>query len=643
MTHWQRVAMFGSWGLVAGVGAPALSALPSTSPAASASARPTFYETTTVQARTLESTSTSVDVLDRATIDAAGARSVAELLRLVPGLHVLASGGRGGVTFASLRGGDPNLTLVLLDGVPLNDPTEPQGGAVNLEELPTDPIERVEVVRGPSGSFYGVSSLAGVVQIFTRQAVPGDWRAGLRADAGNAALLRAAAHASAPAERGGPFAGLVFERERERVGREDFQQLDAQAGAQVGLGRAGDLRLHGRFAHGRASDYPEASGGPRYGSGLLRHSRHDDLALVARLAPAGSDVAGRRFVLGYARRALERDSPAIGFEVPASAQHTVFQRLHVAWHRALLQGTHRQLDAGLSGEREWGRNTSVLYLPPFLGGAQPGDYARARHSAGLYAEVRQALGPALLELALRADVARGAAAQINPRLGASWHDATGRTRLHASAGRTSKLPSFFALASPPALGGNPALRPERTWGGELGLRHDLRAARLALGATMFRHEYRDLVDFDFDLFTHLNRARVHAHGVELSLAWKPHPALSLESDATHLLARDPSGAALLRRPRWVGTSRVTWRARPTLGWRLELRAVAQALDRQIPVPARDRVAGYAVWASSAWWQVRGPLTLRARADNLSNRAYETFVGFPGPRRAFWLGLDWRRP
>jgi outer membrane receptor protein involved in Fe transport len=147
-------------------------------------------------------------------------------------------------------------------------------------------------------------------------------------------------------------------------------------------------------------------------------------------------------------------------------------------------------------------------------------------------------------LALRADVARGAAAQINPRLGASWHDATGRTRLHASAGRTSKLPSFFALASPPALGGNPALRPERTWGGELGLRHDLRAARLALGATMFRHEYRDLVDFDFDLFTHLNRARVHAHGVELSLAWKPHPALSLESDATHLLARDPSGAAL---------------------------------------------------------------------------------------------------
>lgn len=633
-------------GVIAGVASAydghAQNGVPAPAPSASQTPRPRFYATTTVRARTLDTASASISVLDTDAIDASGARSVAELLRALPGVFVLASGARGGVTFASLRGGDPNLTLVLLDGVPLNDSTEPQGGAVNLEELPTDLIERVEVVRGPSGSFYGVSSLAGVVQIFTRRGVPGAWRAGLRGEAGNAALLHAAAQVSAPAERGGAFAGLSFARERGRVGQERFRQLDAQLGAQMDGGRAGPLGLRGRLASGRSQDYPEASGGPRYGSGLLRTSRHDDIALTADFQGAAADAPRARLVLGYARRDLARDSPAIGFEVPASNQRTVFNRLHLAWHRPLLLTTRTHLDAGLSGEREWGHNTSVLRLPPFLGGDTPGDYAQTRHSAGGYLELRRAQRALLLELALRADAATGTDLQLSPRLGASWRLAQGRTRLHASAGRASKLPSFFALASPAALGGNPALRPERTWGGECGLEHSLRAAGLELGATVFLHEYRDLVDFDFETFTHLNRARVRARGAELSLGFRPHPAFSLRGAATYLLARDASGAGLLRRPHWVGLGSLTWRAGQAFGARVELRAVARALDHQIPVPARDSVAGHALLASSAWWQVRPQWTLRARVDNLLDRDYETYVGFPGARRAFWLGLDWQR-
>jgi outer membrane cobalamin receptor len=94
-------------------------------------------------------------------------RSAGDVLRQVPGLNALSSGSRAGVTNAFLRGGDPNYTLVLLDGIPLNDTTELQGGAVNLEELPAGLVGHVEVVRGPLTSFYGTSALAGVVQVFT--------------------------------------------------------------------------------------------------------------------------------------------------------------------------------------------------------------------------------------------------------------------------------------------------------------------------------------------------------------------------------------------------------------------------------------------------------------------------------------------
>ena len=143
---------------------------------ATAPARPpVFYETTTVTARPVLDASGSVSVLDVREIEASAARSASDVLRQVPGLNALSSGGRAGVTNAFLRGGDPNYTLVLLDGVPLNDTTERQGGAVNLEELPSSLVGHVEVVRGPLTSFYGTSALAGVVQVFTPAAGKARW------------------------------------------------------------------------------------------------------------------------------------------------------------------------------------------------------------------------------------------------------------------------------------------------------------------------------------------------------------------------------------------------------------------------------------------------------------------------------------
>src|SRR5688572_5952790 len=113
----------------------------------------TFYSTATVEERPLSSATGSVTVLDREAIESSGARTVADVLRFVPGLDVASNGARGGFTTAQIRGGDPNFTLVLLDGVPLNDPTYQVGDVFNLEGLPADAVERVEIVRGPLSSF----------------------------------------------------------------------------------------------------------------------------------------------------------------------------------------------------------------------------------------------------------------------------------------------------------------------------------------------------------------------------------------------------------------------------------------------------------------------------------------------------------
>ncbi len=77
--------------------------------------------------------------------------------------------------------------------------------------------------------------------------------------------------------------------------------------------------------------------------------------------------------------------------------------------------------------------------------------------------------------------------------------------------------------------------------------------------------------------------------------------------------------------------------------RAEARAVSRYFDEQIPVPGRDVVEGYGLLNAAGSWRVKDGFTLRARLDNLTDRSYETFIGFPGPGRSFWVGLGWDHP
>ena len=123
---------------------------------------------------------------------------------------------------------------------------------------------------------------------------------------------------SGPAGRGGYAAGASWDEEQYRIARDRFRQLDAFANADLPLGPTTDLALTGRFADGTIDDYPDASGGPVYGSGLVRHTEHRDLALGARLG--FGDPAGRRHQVSVAlsRREQDRLSPAVPPVVPES-------------------------------------------------------------------------------------------------------------------------------------------------------------------------------------------------------------------------------------------------------------------------------------------------------------------------------------
>ena len=83
-------------------------------------------------------TGASVTVIDQATLDALNKTELSEVLRLVPGSHVVPTGGRGGVTNMFIRGGNSNFNKVLVDGIAVND----IGGAFDFGQLSTGGVEQ---------------------------------------------------------------------------------------------------------------------------------------------------------------------------------------------------------------------------------------------------------------------------------------------------------------------------------------------------------------------------------------------------------------------------------------------------------------------------------------------------------------------
>ena len=115
----------------------------------------------------------SVSVLDSQQIKALNKTTVADLLKTLPGLLVEEQGGPGGLTAVSIRGGESNFTLVLVDGVAVNDPTNFRGGSFDFANLNPNTVDRIEVVRGAQSAIYGSDALAGVINIITRRVETG--------------------------------------------------------------------------------------------------------------------------------------------------------------------------------------------------------------------------------------------------------------------------------------------------------------------------------------------------------------------------------------------------------------------------------------------------------------------------------------
>ena len=177
------------------------------------------------------------------------------------GVHIDQVGGRGGTGSLYLRGADPNYTLVLVDGVRVNDPTNARGGSFDFSTFDIADVERVEIARGPYSAVYGGDALAGVVNIVTRRA-PRETHARATLDA-----------------MGGAY---------------DTHELALRAGGPIGarrLERSAPATAHeGEVVRGNHFDWQRVSGSLDYGA----RRRHHAVRSPARYAETDARRISRR-------------------------------------------------------------------------------------------------------------------------------------------------------------------------------------------------------------------------------------------------------------------------------------------------------------------------------------------------------------
>lgn len=593
----------------------------------------TVVVTASRRPQTLAHLPASVDVISRPEIQSRRADGVAELLRHRAGLHLDAPGARGSRASLYTRGLDPNHTLVMIDGVVVNDETNALGGSYDFSTLDAAWIDRVEIVRGPLSAVHGSAAIAGAINVIPRR--PEDDEASADLSGGRFGFFNGRAAAGG---RRGPLrlflaGGYTDEGDPESIG--NFRGGSFLTTQSLALPYDAELRGVLRYADSDDEAYPQFSGGPELA--VLRDRENRDIdelttgfTLTQPFLRRFSYLA--RFALN--RRRERRSTPPVlasegGFPVIPGEPDTRERYLR---YGGTLQGTAdlcTGIDLTVGGDiyQEDGASRGDLdFGVPIPGGA---DFDLDRRVGAAFAETQWTSEFGLVALAgLRAELPEGRSEELLPRVAAAYTAATLGTTLQASWGQGFKLPSFFALANP--LAGNTDLIPERSKGLDTSIAQELFAGRLRARATYFDIEVDNLIDFNSETFLLENLSSARSRGAELELDATPFRVLELRGHLTYANAegKDSNGTRRLRnRPRWRGGFEAHWQMRPRLRATLVGLFVGDILDSSA-VTGDVRLSGYQRFDLVLAWDPLDWLSLYLAIDNLADEEYEEAVGFP---------------
>jgi vitamin B12 transporter len=580
-------------------------------PAAAQTPVPSFSDAVVVTAsldgEDRRQTPASTTVLDQREIAARQVNDLAALLTTVPGLSLTQSGPAGQQTSLFTRGTNSNQTLLLWNGIQLNDP---YFGGANWQFVPLDGVERVEVVRGPFSALYGSNAVGGVIQVLTGTRQGGT----LSLEGGEYGYKRSGLAAGADL---GPvrfdFTGNLRRGGNEFV-NDDFDSQEGVARALWAVSPASSLGVLVR-----AND---SQTGIPFSGGLVTPNRkiswqEREVAVPFQIDQGPWQVEAQVSRTDFDNAFRDPDDPFS--KIADTSSQAVRGRAVASWH----DSQNLRLAVGTEVER--------LEVTASSDGFTNLDAARQRTWA-LFGQGSWGTGPVRLDLGLRRDDNDVYGGKTSLRAGTVVKLGEG-TLLRASYGEAFRAPSLGELFFPGSA--NPGLKPEDSQGYELGIERV--AGGWRFGLTGFENRLRNLIDFDLATFRDVNIGRARTRGVEGEAGYRQ-GIFDATVNATLQNTEDQdTGLELLRRPK--RSANVVLSARPG-AWTLSAvgRYVGERADFDPFTFGRTVNPSYARFDLAVRWRARSWLSPYARVENLADRRYSEALGFPSPGRTVIGGL-----
>ncbi|MFI5279314.1 MAG: TonB-dependent receptor plug domain-containing protein [Gemmatimonadales bacterium] len=595
----------------------------------------------------------AVTVLDGLDLERAGVATVGDAIRSLAGVAIVQNGSFGGVTSLFLRGGQSNYVRVLVDGVPVNA----TGGYLDLANVSTLNVERIELVRGPSSVLYGSDAVSGVMQIFTRRAT--------------------VTHSSVTVS-GGTYGSTDLGFEMSTGGR--------AAGASLGLEQTatdGIYAFNNHYRNSTASGSLRLTPGAhtdllvavRFGDALLHYPTDgsgnpvdsNQYATSRRLTASldgGQWLSSRieaRVLLGYnEERSRTEDAQDNAADTTGLYQYhsrSLVRRRSADLRLNLHGGASSLYTVGGVIESESERDTlgdTFQGSPPYAGPL----FDSSRTNRALYAQALTGVGGLSIQAGARVDDNDKFGTHGTWRFGVTARVAA-ETRLRANVGTAFREPSLDQNYSTSFTIGNPDLKPERSTSWEIGVERSFLSARGSASVSYFDQRFRDMIQYAFVGPTapnYYNIAGANASGVEVEAHFAPGRAVRLEAQVTFLHtgvtdsgydgAQFKPGSPLIRRPAHSAALTAQFMPLPGIagGARVAYTGARGDLDFSQFPSARVVLAAYTrldLWADAALLRLapgRPAITLTARLDDAFGAAYTEIYGFRTPGRMLRVGV-----
>ncbi len=584
-------------------------------------------ETMVVTANRFEQSADSVlasmSVATRYDIERIQAKSVADVLKRMPGVEVTHNGGRGQNMSVMIRGTNSSHTLVMVDGVRVSSSV---GSGTGINQFPIGMVERIEVIRGPSAAKYGSDAIGGVINIITRS-TPGDDRKQVTVGLGSLGHKEANFVTKSDVNDNGH---LQIAAGFDQIDGYNVRPLSTNAGDKHGSSAQNILLSYEHKISEETSGYVSASwfdNTAEYESYGKNHGESERSAITAQVDHQSGDwqsFVNANYQVVNAKNYKQSEGR------DKASTHSTTDMLNLQWANLYQLNSSMELGGGIDWRRESLDDDAFSY------GRKHKLAGESRTNIGGFVSASYKYEALVLEANARHD-RHDKYDNYNTWALAVGYQINEQHRIRANYGTAYKAPTYSGLLT------NSDLEPEESKNIEVGISGAYSAFQWNLSAydnkvdnLNFWYSIPNLPPYNGKTYNVDARIKGIEVDIQFATGMVQHTLVAEYKDH-----KDDKGTQLSRRAK----ENYKWLADmyfDDVSINLSYIFTGKRLDLPTENPtSEDYLDAIGVWDMSASYHLSTDLVLSGKVSNVLNEQYETAKSYPAPERAYYVSATYQ--